>query len=200
MSPIRCGECKKTFVPTKADSALIARGLVQGMDAVWIDCPKCGSVRFPLKPSKAKSAKRRDKHSIERELIYRCPTSGCTGNVVFVDPPIGPFWGCGECGGEWSTRAAVIANIKLAIGRYPYRARVYVKKQGDLYPVGLDGEPKNYDKLVEREPIEEPERTSDPTRWPKGDTEVAVESKRPRRGSAVTKRAPKRGSKKAPKR
>jgi hypothetical protein len=99
---------------------------------------------------------------------------------VFVDEPIGPFWGCGECGGEWATRKDVLSDVKRAIARYPFRSRVYVKKRnGDMVPVALSREPNNYDALVEKEPIESPTRMSDPTQWPsKGAAKGAMKAKR----------------------
>jgi hypothetical protein len=139
----------------------------KGMRDLYIECPNCGlGTSIPLREPKRKAVKPRSQ-SKERELTYHCPTSHCTGYVVFVEPPIGPFWGCGECGGEWSTRAGVVADIKRAVKRYPYRASVYLEKRGGLYPVSVADEPEDYDDLVEQEPVESPKHMSDPTQWRK---------------------------------
>lgn len=144
--PKECDQCHEPLRLTAGQKRLLAKATEQQWPIVALQCSSC-NIGFVVDIS-ARTPKGEDAYT------YRCPTSGCYGHVVKIHERATSPWGCGGCGGEWKSRAAVVEDIHLAIERYPYRARCYVKKRGDLLPGPASKEEKSYLKLVGDEPIE----------------------------------------------
>ena len=89
--------------------------------------------------------------TVSPDFQIRCPTSHCTGWVCYIeDEP--PFFGCGECGDEWYSKADLDADIARIIEKYPYRRAVYRWKNG-WQSMPFEQEPADYRDLVETDPF-----------------------------------------------
>jgi len=142
---ITCTNCGKAFEASAKQQKLIDAIKAKGGKLVMVECPHCyfdfGAVL--------------DKVDEPEDEPYRCPVSGCTGWVSFVEMKgRAPFHGCGECGSTWSAKANLFRDITAAIARYPYRKKAYRKDGAGWLPGDPDEEPANYESKVEREPKE----------------------------------------------
>ena len=143
-----CENCNKSFAPSKDQVALIEKMVAKDAALVALECANCGvSMFLELKP-------------VEQGPLYRCPCSGCTGWVCFVEghkkakmkEP--SFWGCGECGSFWIKLENLRKEIEAIVKKYPYRKKSYRKLKGAWQPADPAKEPDDYDERVEAEPMD----------------------------------------------
>jgi hypothetical protein len=130
----RCGKVSKA---TGARLQFIKKSAAKGMDFIMVECPKCfGSVSY--NPQDADG--RQEPQS--PEPLYACPCKTCDGFICHVTNAGPAFWGCGECGEEWRTRAALFKSITEITKTYAYRKQCYRKVKSGWLPV----EPDDYDR------------------------------------------------------
>ena len=83
-----------------------------------------------------------------KEMVWKCPTSGCDGYVSFIDKEETPyndgksFYGCGETGNMWYKKEDFYADIEEIIEKYSYRKECYMLVDGEWIPnnCNIDGE------------------------------------------------------------
>lgn len=85
------------------------------------------------------------KNNQNANFQIHCPTSHCSGWVCFIDG----FYGCGECGNVWFSKADLDQAIDEIIQQYAHRRQVYQKIDNSYQP--LENEPSSYNALVETE-------------------------------------------------
>lgn len=143
---IKCDQCKETFTASEDQSSFILQSQKKGMKFIMLECLSCyGSFSLNPQTLEVPVAPMR-----MPEDGLRCPCSSCCGLISYVDDKP-PFWGCGECGTVWFSKADLFQNISESIKKHPYRAKVYRKEENAFFPVPLDHEPENYEKTVLRE-------------------------------------------------
>ena len=79
-----------------------------------------------------------------KELVWRCPTSGCHGYVSYINKNETPykngksFYGCGETGKMWYERESFYKDIENIIKQYAYRSKCYEYKNNEWLPHDCD--------------------------------------------------------------
>jgi len=152
---VTCENCGKKFLPNKKQLKFLEQSQGKGMRFAMIDCLHCGQM-FSVDPVAWKMSLPTTAEADMGETTLRCPVSGCTGWVSFIEdesePSSRPFWGCGESGSIWYERKSLNKEISAIIKKFAYRKHCYVKVGKDWEPNGLGKEPKNYEEFVEKEP------------------------------------------------
>ncbi|MDN5395687.1 MAG: hypothetical protein L0G39_16100 [Chryseobacterium sp.] len=143
---ITCDQCKETFTASPDQMAFISDSQKKGMRFIMLECLSCYS-SFSLNPMTMEQPIPKKKAD---EDGLRCPCNSCYGLLSYVDDSK-PFWGCGECGTVWFSKADLFQSITNSIEKYPYRAKVYTKKGNNFHPVPLENEPENYEDVVAQE-------------------------------------------------
>lgn len=143
---ITCDQCKKIFTASEEQNSFILNSKRKGMKFIMLECPCCYA-GFSLNPQTMEIPPATVKMP---EDGLRCPCSSCYGLISYVDNQA-PFWGCGECGTVWFSKADLFETIKDSIKKYPYRAEVYTKKGNIFIPVEAQNEPRNYEENVAKE-------------------------------------------------
>ena len=115
------------------------------MTFLMIECQSCGQY-FSINPIESKLQEIKD----EKTSPLRCPVSRCCGWVSHIgrDKSEKGFWGCGECGSVWRSRAALFNEIREITKKYPYRASSYVLTDNDITPASFGNESEDYEELV----------------------------------------------------
>lgn len=91
--------------------------------------------------------------TISPDFQIRCPTSHCTGWVCFIEDEDAPFFGCGECGGTWDSKAQLDADIGKIAAKHPLHRAVYIQiENAGWQSAPFDKEPDDYCARVEEEP------------------------------------------------
>ena len=140
-----CPKCKNAFAVPAGLAAAVEKTLSKGGAPVWLECPHCFR-DFAVVQGGGEE---------EEDPPFRCPVIGCDGWVSYVVMKgRAPFFGCGECGSFWRKEASLFRDITTAVERYPYRLKSYRKQGKGWLPGDPDKESKNYEKKVEKEPLE----------------------------------------------
>jgi hypothetical protein len=142
-----CDKCKGEFVPSRDQLERIVSSKDRGMVFIMLTCPLCDR-SFAINPISTQAP---DMPTRQIGDGLRCPHKTCCGIIAYVeDSP--SFWGCGECGSTWFNKDDLFRDIDNISKQYVYRRKVYIKdKNFHFLPVDLAKEPKNYEKLVEKE-------------------------------------------------
>jgi len=143
---ITCDQCKETFAASQEQISFVLDSQKKGMQFIMLECLSCfrGFSLNPLTMDTPTLQKTMDEDHL------RCPCDSCHGLISYVEDRK-PFWGCGECGSVWLTKAVLFEAIADSIKKHPYRAKVYKKKGNNFVPVPLEDEPENYEETVARE-------------------------------------------------
>jgi hypothetical protein len=146
-----CEKCGATFKPLDTPEAdLVRRAAKARIDELNVDCPRCKKWTA-INPVAVVAGK---DGTVVSTPTYRCPVSACAGWVSYVasNKKKGPFWGCGECGSIWFTKANLLKEIDKIIKKFAYRKKCYRKSKGEWVPAAPDKMPDDYEERVENEP------------------------------------------------
>ena len=147
---IRCSNCGKTFTPAPSDEELVMRLRGLGAKLAMVECGMCGHAT-DCNPCQVLPGDEQ-RESPQRGPELRCPVMGCTGCVSEVDADTADsFWGCGECGNVWRSRAALSKAVTEIVKKFPYRKVCYVRHGHRWDPAPPEEEPADYEDTVERE-------------------------------------------------
>lgn len=144
---IKCPNCNTEFSFSNEQEIFIQESKKKGLTFAMLRCSICDK-SFPINPTAVNI-------EIETEESLRCPISGCSGFVSYIDDSDDQFYGCGECGAIWYNKSNLFTEIANIINTFPYRGKVYILK-GDMEftPIAIENSPKEYEQLVEKEPKE----------------------------------------------
>jgi len=128
---ITCTNCKKEiFLDTKILN-FISNAQKNNRDFIMLHCDKCG-LDFGYNPKNENS-------DFKKELVWRCPISGCHGHVSFVeDFEDKPFYGCSETGTVWYEKEDFYKDIEKIIQKYPHRKNCYENRDNEWLPKACD--------------------------------------------------------------
>ena len=102
---IKCPKCLKIFQPEKKDEKLLIDAINKKQSLFMMKCPFCYK-SIPINPCDLMSAQER----IDEEVI-ECPICK-EGIISYIDDDTEQFWGCGECGNVWFSKAELDKEIK----------------------------------------------------------------------------------------
>jgi len=154
MSSAICEECGERFYPLKTKQADMVRRCAKGKwTELGIECPRCHEYT-KINPTAVVAG---NDGTVVSKPLYRCPVSGCTGSVDYVDreEDEGPFWGCGECGSIWYKKANLFKEIENIVKKFAYRKKCYRKSKREWLPAAPDKIPDDYEERVVDEPDDE---------------------------------------------
>lgn len=89
---------------------------------------------------------------VYKDLVWRCPTSGCHGYISFLDKDETPyndgksFYGCSETGNMWYKKEDFYLDIENIQKKYSYRKKCYIYKNDEWFPNDCD-----IDELIDTE-------------------------------------------------
>lgn len=126
---LTCRHCGKTFLPTRQEARTIQKARAKGMAMLLVSCPNCPSHVNAMQDGAESNSRSMP------VVIFRCPIPACWGDVGEVDlGKQGRFWGCGECGERWRTKAELDRAIDAIVRQYPHRRKAYRKTREGWMP------------------------------------------------------------------
>ena len=140
---IKCTNCKKTIYLEKSTLEFIEKSKRNGREFIMLDCNNCG-LGFSFNPQ--------NKELPMSKPVWKCPISGCSGYVSYIDENETPykdgksFYGCGETGKMWYKKEDFYKDIEKTIQEYPYRRECYTYIDNEWIPNSC-----NIDDLIDEE-------------------------------------------------
>jgi hypothetical protein len=136
---VLCSNCNKEIKLDTKTLSFISNAEKKNRSFIMLPCDKCG-LDFSYNPQNKNNV-------FEKELIWRCPTSGCHGYVSFIsDYADKAFYGCSETGDIWYKKEDFYTDIKNIIKKYSYRKNCYICQNNEWLPKDCD-----IDNLIDKE-------------------------------------------------
>ena len=151
LNPVCCSNCGKTFLPKGKSREIIVSLADKGARLAMVECAVCG-ITTPCNPLEIVPGSKPSSSPWPTfsDIRFRCPAVACCAWVHEITDEDDKFWGC-DCGDVWRGQQALNQAITDIVKKFSHRKAVYVRKGKNWSPAPESQEPKNYEKLVEKE-------------------------------------------------